>query len=142
MFSVRSRKITEKTDDPFVLNDNDEKSEKKGVAYKESTWVGAIHDQLRLALLSSLGLYLRMIKLKVPAYITDVEIETVKQVNWYMAGKFFIGKFPPLVGIVSTGIARLAGYYGTEDLAYSGQYVYKKGLTSSLILMLFDTEHL
>jgi hypothetical protein len=126
MFSVRSRKITEKTDDPFVLNDNDEKSEKKGVAYKESTWVGAIHDQLRLALLSSLGLYLRMIKLKVPAYITDVEIETVKQVNWYMAGKFFIGKFPPLVGIVSTGIARLTGYYGTEDLAYSGQYVYKQ----------------
>lgn len=125
MFSVRSRKITEKTDDPFVVNDNDEKYEKKGVAYKESTWVDAIHDQLRLTLLSSLGLYLRVMKLRFPAYITDMELETAKQVNWYMAGKFFIGKFPPLAGIVSTGIARLAGYYGTEDLAYPGQYVYK-----------------
>ncbi|KAK4514369.1 uncharacterized protein ATC70_001962 [Mucor velutinosus] len=121
MFSVRSRKIAEKTDDPFVVNDNDEKYEKKGIAYKEATWVAAIHDQVRLAVLSSLSLYLRIMKLGFPAYITDIEIETTKQVNWYMAGKFFIGRFPPLAGLVSTGLARLAGYYGTEELAYPGQ---------------------
>lgn len=121
MFSVRSRKIAEKTDDPFVVSSNDEKYEKKGVPYKEATWVAAIHDQVRLAALSSLGLYLRIMKLGFPAYITDIEIEATKQVNWYMAGKFFIGKFPPLAGLVSTGLARLAGYYGTEELGYPGQ---------------------
>ncbi|CEP12652.1 hypothetical protein [Parasitella parasitica] len=121
MFSVRSRKIAEKTNDPFVVNDNDEKYEKKGVAYKETSWTATIQDQLRLTVLSFLGLYLRIMKLGFPAYITDIELETTKQVNWYMAGKFFIGKFPPLTGLVSTGLARLAGYYGSEELGYPGQ---------------------
>ncbi|KAI8637207.1 Dolichyl-phosphate-mannose-protein mannosyltransferase-domain-containing protein [Parasitella parasitica] len=121
MFSVRSRKPAEKTDDPFVVNDNEEKYEKKGVAYKEASLTDTIHDRMRLVVISSMGLYLRIMKLGFPAYITEIELETTKQVNWYMAGKFFIGKFPPLAGLVSTGLARLAGYYGSEELGYPGQ---------------------
>jgi dolichyl-phosphate-mannose--protein O-mannosyl transferase len=130
-FSVRSRKLSDKTDDPFVVNDKEtmneksEHSDRKGVAYnkEEATWVETLHDQVRIAILTSLSLYLRIMRLGFPSYITDMELETTRQVNWYMAGKLFIGNFPPLVGILCTGLARLAGYYGTEDLTYSGQYV-------------------
>ncbi|KAG2193755.1 hypothetical protein INT47_005036, partial [Mucor saturninus] len=117
MSFVRSRKISEKTDDPFI-----KESVMKGVAYKETpSWISSMHDQIRLTVLTSLGLYLRSMKLGYPAYVTDLEIEITKQVNWYMAGKFFIGKFPPLVGIICSGLSRIVGYYGTESLNYAGQ---------------------
>jgi hypothetical protein len=60
-------------------------------------------------------------KLGFPRYVTELELELTSQVNWYMSGKFFIGKFPPLAGIISSSIARIVGYYGTEDLYYAGQ---------------------
>lgn len=116
MSFVKSRKISEKTDDPFI-----KETSVKGVAYKEPAWLSTMHDQLRLTVLTGLGLYLRAMKLGYPAYVTDLELEITKQVNWYMAGKFFIGKFPPLVGILCSGISRIVGYYGSESLDYAGQ---------------------
>lgn len=119
MSFVRSRKISEKTDDPFI-----KETSVKGVAYKEEpAWLATMHDQLRLTLLTGISLYLRIMKLGFPAYVTDLELEITRQVNWYMSGKFFVGKFPPLVGIICSGLSRIVGYYGTEPLNYSGQYV-------------------
>jgi hypothetical protein len=122
MFSIRSRKGPEKIHDPFIVNDVDEKCEKKGNAYREEpAWVARLHDHIRLALLTSISAYLRIMHLGFPAFITESELETARQVNWYIAGKFFIGKFPPLMGILASGLARIVGYYGTEDLLYPGQ---------------------
>jgi dolichyl-phosphate-mannose--protein O-mannosyl transferase len=101
------------------MSEKIDKCEKKSTVddqYQMST-----QDYFRMALMSSLGLYLRIMKLGFPRFITDTELEVSRHVNWYMAGKFFIGKFPPLMGILSTGLARLVGYYGTEDLIYAGQ---------------------
>lgn len=125
-FSVRSRKLSDKTDDPFVVNSYSEKEKEKshkGVAYcnKEVSWTENLHDRLRITLLTGLSFYLRIMRLGFPGYITEMELETTRQVNWYMAGKLFIGKFSPLVGIVCTGLARIFSYYGTEDLTYAGQ---------------------
>lgn len=123
VFSIRSRKGAEKISDPFAVNTNfEEKCEKKGNAYREeSAWVARAHDYIRLTLLTSASLYLRIMQLGFPAYITESELETTRQVNWYMAGKFFIGRFPPLSALLASGLARMAGYYGTEDLLYPGQ---------------------
>ncbi|KAI8066306.1 Dolichyl-phosphate-mannose-protein mannosyltransferase-domain-containing protein [Gilbertella persicaria] len=122
MFSVRSRKTSDKQEkDPFI-QDEYEKYEKKAYPYtKEGSWIDKLHDQFRLLLLTSLSFYLRIMKLGFPPYITEAELETTRQVNWYMASKFFIGKFPPLVGLVASGLTRIVGYYGTEDLLYAGQ---------------------
>jgi dolichyl-phosphate-mannose--protein O-mannosyl transferase len=123
VFSIRSRKVPEKTDDPFIVNtDIDEQCEKKGNVYRqEPAWISRFHDHIRLALLTFTSLYLRITQLGYPAFVTESELEITRQVNWYMAGKFFIGKFPPLTGILASGLARIVGYYGTEDLTYPGQ---------------------
>lgn len=111
IFIMFSKKISEKTaTEPKV-------DEKQGIDDAQIS----TQDYLRVGVLASLSLYLRIMKLGFPPFITDIELETTRQVNWYMSGKFFIGKFPPLVGIVSTGLARLVGYYGSEDLLYAGQ---------------------
>ncbi|GAA5803485.1 hypothetical protein HPULCUR_008967 [Helicostylum pulchrum] len=122
-FSVRSRKLYEKTSDPFAINEKKlEDTNRKGIAYKEEpAWISLLHDQLRIALLTSISLYLRVMKLGFPSYVTELELETTRQVNWYMAGKFFIGNSPPLFGIICSGISRIVGYYGTEELNYAGQ---------------------
>ncbi|KAI7902951.1 Dolichyl-phosphate-mannose-protein mannosyltransferase-domain-containing protein [Cokeromyces recurvatus] len=65
--------------------------------------------------------YLRIINLNVPNYITEIELETIKQINWYLKGQFFIGQMPPLSSLVSYFIARLAGYHQEEVFLYAGQ---------------------
>lgn len=121
MFNIRSRKLLSDklSDDPFVVQD-DEKYQKKRNAFQYNQQ-SQIQDHMRVTLLTCAGLYLRMMKLGYPSFVTEIELEITRQVNWYMAGKFFIGKFPPLMGILSTGLSRLTGYYGTEDLIYAGQ---------------------
>lgn len=88
---------------------------------KKSVDESPTQDYIRVALLTSLALYLRIMILGYPHFITEIELEATRQVNWYMSGKFFIGKFPPLMGLLSAGLARTVGYYGTEDLLYAGQ---------------------
>ncbi|KAI8331810.1 Dolichyl-phosphate-mannose-protein mannosyltransferase-domain-containing protein [Choanephora cucurbitarum] len=101
--------------------EDDEKYGKKHHAYKEFIWADKMQDHFRLFILTCLGLYLRVMNLEYPAFVVESELETTRQVNWYMASKFFIGKFPPLLGMVASGVTRIVGYYGTEDLIYSGQ---------------------
>lgn len=123
-FSVRSRKFSDKTDDPFVVNSQeliDKKLEKDGVLKKQSGWSSLMNDRVRVGVLATLSYYLRTMKLGFPAFAIASELELTRQVNWYMAGKFFIGQYPPLVGIVYSTLARLVGYYGSEELHYADQ---------------------
>ncbi|KAI8993132.1 Dolichyl-phosphate-mannose-protein mannosyltransferase-domain-containing protein [Pilobolus umbonatus] len=134
VFSLRSRKVPDKSIDPFIVHkevDDDEYGKlKKDPKYKRLSWIADINDQLRIALLSSFGLYLRIMKVDYPYYITEAELEVSKHINWYMGGKFFIGKYPPLSSMVYSLLASLLGYFGKDDLVYAGQSFTELPLTA------------
>ncbi|KAG1641980.1 hypothetical protein G6F44_005295 [Rhizopus delemar] len=119
VFSLRfrRRKVVE---DPYIPNEIGD--EKKLVRYQSHIQSPTLDDRIRLVLLTSLSLYARIVQLGYPAYITEIELEMSKQVNWYMAGKYFIGKFPPLSSLINTCLALVVGYYGNHDFVYAGQH--------------------
>jgi hypothetical protein len=87
---------------------------------RHSMWLSTMQDRFRIATLTVLGFYLRTKSLG-SQFIAEAELETTQQINWYMQGKFFIGKFPPLSTLIGSFVSRIAGYYGNEDLVYDGQ---------------------
>jgi dolichyl-phosphate-mannose--protein O-mannosyl transferase len=120
---IRSRKTT-KSDYPIVNDGGDEEAgvkKFKPFFTQENRWITSLDDKIRLFMLTMVGFYLRGMKLGFPYFVTDLELETTRQVNWYMKGKFFIGQFPPLTGLINVALARLVGYYGTENLSFGGQ---------------------
>ena len=122
-FSLRTRRLQGRSDsftEP-VDHQEDEKKLKKHQNQLDTPCQGIVQERIRLIILTALSLYFRVLKLGHPPFITEMEMETSRQTNWYMANKYFIGKYPPLSGLINTGLAYIVGYYGTEDLLYAGQ---------------------
>ncbi|KAI8146733.1 hypothetical protein BJV82DRAFT_395608 [Fennellomyces sp. T-0311] len=70
---------------------------------------------------TALALALRLWSITFPLSVISTELEMCNQINWYIAGKFFIGSYPPLAGLIYTALASSLGYAGDEQIYYAGQ---------------------
>ncbi|KAI9020047.1 hypothetical protein CLU79DRAFT_888466 [Phycomyces nitens] len=131
MFSLRYRRAATKLNNntPIPLyqydqednHDNYDSKLKKTQANVDSRTRFNTQDYIQLIIVSALAAFVRVWTLRSTQPISLGELEIVKQIDWYLQGKFFIGTTPPLAGLLFTKIAQLAGYTGDSNLLFDGQ---------------------
>ncbi|CDH54596.1 predicted protein [Lichtheimia corymbifera JMRC:FSU:9682] len=80
-----------------------------------------LREHTYVAFLTLTSMYYRVMGVISPSGILNQELELCSQVNWYLQGKFFVGAFPPLSGMMYTYLAHQLGYKGEQTVYYPGQ---------------------